>query len=105
VAAAQLQVVSTSPALNAMVAPSSAVAVTFDRAVDTATVGVATFRVFGQWSGAVRGTYAFSNGNKTVTLAPDHPFSAGEFVFVNLSHDLKAADTSSLRAAGMRSSS
>jgi hypothetical protein len=99
-AAAQLQLVSTSPALNATVAPSSAIAVTFDRAVDTATVGVGTFRVFGQWSGAVRGTYAFSNGNKTVTLTPDDPFSAGEFVFVNLSHDMKAADTSSLRAAG-----
>ena len=52
VAAAQLQVVSTSPALNATAPRSSTVSFTFDRAVDTATVGVATFRVFGQWSGA-----------------------------------------------------
>src|SRR5262245_35017904 len=99
-AGAQLQVVSTTPALNATVPVGSSVSIEFDRALDTATIGVASFRVFGQWSAAVLGTYASSNANKTVTLTPDHPFSAGEFVWVNLSHDIAAADTTTLRSEG-----
>ena len=99
-AAAQLQVVAFTPAPNAVAAPGTSVSVEFDRALDTATVDVDSFRVFGHRSGPVRGSYVFSNGNKTATLVPDGPFSAGEFVFVNLSHDLRGADTSALRAAG-----
>ena len=100
VAAAQLQVVATAPALNATAPVGTSISVEFDRPLDTSTIGVASFRVFGQWSGAVRGTYSFSNGNRTVMLTPDDPFSAGEFVWVNLSHDIVAADASPLRAAG-----
>jgi hypothetical protein len=100
VAGAQIQVVSTSPALNAVAAATAVVSVEFDRAVDPTTVDFDTFRVFGAGSGAARGTIMLSNGNKTVTLTPDAPFSAGEFVFVNLSHDIRGADTTALRAAG-----
>src|SRR5262245_1741154 len=82
-AIAQMQVVSTTPTVNATAAVATAISVEFDRPLDTATIGVATFRAFGQWSGAVRGTYTFSNGNRTATLTPDDPFSAGEFVWVN----------------------
>ncbi len=99
-AQAQLQVVSTTPALNARVAVGTTISVEFDRALDTGTIDVDTFRVFAQGSGPVRGDFAFSNADKTVTLTPDFPFSAGETVFVNLSHDIKAADLSSLRAEG-----
>jgi hypothetical protein len=99
-AAAQLQVVAHVPFLNATAPTTSAVAVTFDRALDTSTVTVDTFRVFGRGGGAVRGTFTFSNGDKTVTLTPDEPFAAGDWVYVNLSHDLEAADTTTLRSAG-----
>jgi hypothetical protein len=99
-ATAQLQVVATTPAANDVASITTAVSVEFDRPLDTATIGVQTFRVFGQRSGAARGTYSFSNGNRTVMLTPDHPFAAGEFVFVNLSHDITAADATTLRAAG-----
>ncbi len=97
---AELQVVSTSPARNAVAPAGTVVSVAFDRPVDPATVGFDTFRVFAVGSGAARGTFSLSNGNKTVTLVPDAPFAAGELVSVNLSHDLRAADTTPLRAAG-----
>ena len=99
-AAAQLQVVSTAPALNATAAVTTTVRIDFDKPLNTATVNANSFRVFGRWSGPASGTLSFSNGNQTVTLTPTNPLSAGEQVFVNLSHDIAATDTSTLRAAG-----
>jgi hypothetical protein len=99
-AAAELVVVSHAPVLNGIAATTASVSVTFNQAVDTASVNDNTFRVYGHWSGPARGTFSFSNGDKTVTLDPDDPFSGGETVFVNLSHDLEAADTTNLRSAG-----
>lgn len=78
----------------------ASVSVTFDVAVDPATIGVGTFRVFGKVSGAVRGNYVLSNGNRTVTITPQQAFTVGETVTVNLSHDIRGADTSALRGAG-----
>jgi len=83
-ARAQLTVVSTSPALNAAAAVTASVSVEFDRALDTGTLNASSFRVFGRGSGTASGTLTFSNGNKTVTLTPSDPFTAGEIVFVNL---------------------
>jgi len=97
---AQLAVVSHAPTLNSVAATATAVSVTFDRALNTASVNDDSFRVFGHWSGPARGTFSFSNGNQTVTLTPGDPLSGGETVFVNLSHDLTAADTTTLRSAG-----
>jgi FG-GAP-like repeat len=99
-AAAQLQVTGHSPPLNAMAPVATGVSFDFDRPLDTSSVDADSFRVYGQWSGPAPGTYTFSNGNQTVTLTPDDPFSAGEIVFVNLSHDLRGADLVPLRAAG-----
>jgi hypothetical protein len=100
VARAQLQVVSTTPTRNATGAVGVNVSIEFDRPLDSATIDVDSFRVYGRWSGPARGAYIFSNGNRTATLVPDDPFSAGELVFVNLSHDIRAADSTFLRAAG-----
>jgi hypothetical protein len=97
---AQLQVVTTTPLLNGVASPSGAISVEFDRALDTSTVNASSFRVFGQWSGTLQGTFSFSNGNKTATLTPGQPLSAGELVYVNLSRDLVAADTSTFRSEG-----
>lgn len=96
-----LQVVAVSPAARTLVAPTnSAVAITFDRPVDSSTINSDSFRVFGRWSGAVSGTYAFSDGNQTVTLIPDEPFSAGEQVMVILANTIQAEDDTFLRSAG-----
>lgn len=100
VSEAQLTVASHSPTLNQTVATTSSVSVTFDRALKTSTVTADTFRVFGRGSGTASGALVFSNGNQTVTLTPNDPFTAGEFVFVNLSEDIEGADDSTLRTEG-----
>jgi hypothetical protein len=55
-----------------------------------------SFRIFARSSGPVHGAIAFS----TLTLTPSKAFSAGETVLVNLSHDVHAADSTTLRSAG-----
>ncbi len=96
-----LQVVAVSPTARTLVAPTnSAVAITFDRPVDSSTINSDSFRVFGRWGGTVSGTYVFSDGNQTVTLMPDEPFSAGEQVMVILANTIQAEDDTFLRSAG-----
>ncbi|MCA9751980.1 MAG: VCBS repeat-containing protein [Gemmatimonadetes bacterium] len=97
---AQLAVTGTIPASHSLAPVVTPIAVTFDRALDPATVTPATFRVFGRWSGPAQGTFALSNGDRTVTFTSSTPFSAGEPVFVNISHDVRGADTTPLRDAG-----
>ncbi len=97
----ELAVVSTDPPARSVGAPvASAIAVTFDRPVDEATVTPASFWAFAHWSGTVQGAFSFSPDGRTVTLAPAEPFSAGESVIVLLSHDLAGEDGSPLRDAG-----
>src|SRR5215475_7223955 len=75
--ATPLQVVGVDPARLATAPRSSAVTVTFDRAVLPASVTAASFRVFGKQSGAAQGPMTLSNGNRSVTLTPSRPFAAG----------------------------
>jgi len=98
--AAPLQVTSVNPSRNTFVPVTSSVAVTFDRAVQTSSITPLSFRVFGRWSGPATGSFSFSGGDRTVTFTPSAPFSAGELVYVYLSHDVRAADLEFLRAAG-----
>ncbi len=96
-----LTVVSVQPAAHVLTAPvGSAIAVTFDQAVDPATVTPLSFWAFGRWSGPVHGTFALSGGGQTVTLVPDDPLFAGEQVMVILSHDVRSASGVPLRSAG-----
>jgi hypothetical protein len=76
-------------------APSAAVSITFDRALQTSSVTAASLPAY---RGTASGPIAFSN-DKTITLTPSTPFAVGEVVLVNLSHDL-AADASPMRSAG-----
>ena len=98
--AAPLQVVGVSPGRLSTAAATSAVTITFDRAVLPASVTAASFRVFGKQSGVATGPVTFSNANQSVTLTPSRRFAAGENVIVNLSHDVLAADSMPLRSAG-----
>ncbi len=95
-----LQVIGTLPAAISTAPVTTAVTVKFDRPVLAASIDAASFRVFGRHSGAASGTYLFSHGGRWVTLVPDDPFSAGEVVWVNLSHDVRGTDLSKLRRAG-----
>jgi hypothetical protein len=100
-ARAELVLASAVPAPNAMnVAPTTTIRVSFAQPVMTSTVDAHSFDVFGRTTGPAAGTFAFSGGNRTVTLTPGHTFAAGEVVLVVLSHDLRAANGTFLRSAG-----
>ncbi len=100
--AADLQVISVVPARHALHVPRDAdIAINFDKPVRPESIVLLdSFWAFGRWSGTVTGTLSFSNGDTTVTLAPDQPFSAGETVTVFLSHDVEATDFTTLRGGG-----
>jgi hypothetical protein len=97
-----LSVVSVSPSRHALNASTGAtISVTFDRPVKrTSIVPLESFWAFGRWSGTIAGSFEYSNADQTVTLRPDHPFSAGETVMVILSHDIEGVDNTTLRAGG-----
>jgi len=99
--AGELSVVAVDPPVNSRVASVHApIVIHFDRPLDPATVNFTNIRAFARWSGAVTGTLALSNADQTLTLIPSGPRTSGESVMVMLSHDLRAADGSFLRAAG-----
>lgn len=99
--AGALELVTVSPTPRSLAAATStAISLTFNQPVNPATITNQTFWAFGRWSGTASGTYSFSNGNQTVSLIPNQPFSAGEQVMVILSHDVTAQDGSPVRTAG-----
>jgi hypothetical protein len=84
----------------AVAAVTSTITIDFDRPVALNSIDEGSFRVFGRYSGAARGSYGSSNAGRRVTFVPDDPFSAGEVVWVNLSHSIRGLDRSELGAAG-----
>ncbi len=101
VRADNLAVTSIYPARHTITAPiSTPITVTFDRPINPATVNLNRFWAFGRWSGAVGGTFSYSNGNQTVTLTPSRPFISGDLVSVFLADSLVAADSSPMRPQG-----
>ncbi len=98
--AQNLTVVSVSPTPNAGAPANTPIVVQFDRPLLPATVTTANFWAFGRWSGSAEGTLALSNGDSTITLTPNAPFSAGEVVTVYMSNQLRGADTSPMRQGG-----
>src|SRR5688572_1010014 len=98
--AAPLQVTPTAPLRHSLALPTTPVVVDFDKPVNPASVGPPTVRVFGRGTERKTGTFTFSNGERRVTFQPAEPFTAGEGVRVLLSHDLAAADLTTLRAGG-----
>ena len=95
-----LSVVGTLPAAVSSAAVNTNITVRFDRPVERGSIDRASFRVFGRYSGPASGSFTFSNGDRWVTLDPAHAFSAGEVVWVNLSHSIRSADGTPLRAQG-----
>jgi hypothetical protein len=98
--AAPLQVSAVSPRANGLTAIHTPISVTFDRAVNLATVNAATFRVHGRWSGPVQGSFALSNAGSTLTFTPSRTFFPGEIVHVNLATAILALDGEALRTGG-----
>jgi len=98
--ATAISVVALSPTRLGIAPKDTAVTITFDGPVNHASLTADSFRVFGKQSGTATGSFTFSPDDTAVTLTPTRPFMAGEVVHLNLSHDVKGADASSLRSAG-----
>ena len=96
-----LSVVETTPRRAVLDAATNAVIqVTFDRAVDPATLGVETFHAFSRGGGPLAGSLSISRDGRTVSLTPLRDASPGEPVTVTLGHGLRGLDGSSLRTRG-----
>jgi hypothetical protein len=76
------------------------IVVRFDRAVARESVTPRTFWAFGRWGGPLDGTFSFADDDRTVSLQPRRPFTAGDRVTVILASSLQAADGTSLRRQG-----
>lgn len=92
-----LQVTAISPVANAISAPvETPIVVTFNQAIDPATVATTRFMVFGRWSGVMPGTFTFEANNTQVHFTPDHTFSAGEMVTISLAKGIATPGGESL---------
>ncbi|HLA62822.1 MAG TPA: FG-GAP-like repeat-containing protein [Rhodothermales bacterium] len=93
--AQSLAVVSASPAPNAIgIARSAPLTVTFDRAIDPASVTAATVRVMGRWSGPVPGTLSVTGA--ALSFTPSRPFAAGETVTLQVARTVRGMDGQTL---------
>ena len=75
------RVLGVEPAAHVLTAPvDGTIVVQFDKPVKRESlVPLRTFWAFGRWSGTAAGTFGFSNDDRTVSLIPDRPFSAGGY--------------------------
>jgi len=95
-------VVSVQPASQSLTADAQdPIVIRFDEAIDRASVVPGqTFRASGRWSGPMQGSLEFSEGDTVVRWLPARGFAAGDRILVLLSHDIRAASGTPLRAAG-----
>ncbi len=68
--------------------PETDIFVQFDAAMDTASVNTNSFQVFGRWSGPMTGELTWNSELTEVTFTADRAFFSGEWVSVNLTHDI-----------------
>ncbi len=100
-AAKALKLFAISPQARSTAVPvDAAIEARFAAPVDAATLTADSFWAFGRWSGTVRGAITLSNGDRTATLTPERPFSAGELVTVYLADSIRAAGGEAVRAGG-----
>jgi hypothetical protein len=102
-AAAQLTVVSVSPALNAgNRAANESIVVDFDRPVLASSLSSA--QVYGNLSGSVIGSLTLENGDTRIRFRPQRAFMANEIVHLTLDKGLKAQDGTQIRPQGYAAS-
>ncbi len=98
-----LSVVSMVPAAGNQVAdPETRVELEFDRALDPLSLPPNTndFWIFGKYSGVASGSLSLADADRRLVFQPDAPFAVGETVHILCSSALRAADGTTLRAAG-----
>jgi hypothetical protein len=87
------QVQSIDPVNQAILAdPAGAISITFDQAIDPATMTFGNFRVFGRWSGPAEVSFSLSSDQRTVEMTPFESFMAGEWVAVMVTKNVTAID-------------
>ncbi|MBX2829146.1 MAG: VCBS repeat-containing protein [Flavobacteriaceae bacterium] len=64
--------------------PGAPIVISFDQALNPATVNSDSFMVFGRWSGPMDGTLSLNASNTEVTFTPQRNFFYGEWITVRL---------------------
>lgn len=98
-AAAQdvFRVMAVLPAPQTLQADTAAeIVVDFSLAVDAASLQGRAFSVFGRWTGVMPGAMHFEEDSTRLRFMPAHAFSAGEWITVALSRDVRAASGQTL---------
>lgn len=96
-----LEVESVSPPRAILTASNAApISITFDRAIDPASITPRSFHAFSRGAGALLGSFQFSPDGRTVTLNPTTLASAGEPVTVTIANSVRGADNTPMRSAG-----
>lgn len=89
-AAYALGVTGVSPASHSLTsARNTHITITFDAAMDAATINSSTITVFGHWSGVALGSFQMEAGNTRVRFTPTTLFNAGEWVQVTISKNVR----------------
>eukprot|EP00179_Madagascaria_erythrocladioides_P022041 CAMPEP_0198327330 /NCGR_PEP_ID=MMETSP1450-20131203/14621_1 /TAXON_ID=753684 ORGANISM="Madagascaria erythrocladiodes, Strain CCMP3234" /NCGR_SAMPLE_ID=MMETSP1450 /ASSEMBLY_ACC=CAM_ASM_001115 /LENGTH=243 /DNA_ID=CAMNT_0044031371 /DNA_START=83 /DNA_END=810 /DNA_ORIENTATION=- len=71
--------------------PTAPITVSFDQALNPATVTSDSFMVFGRWSGPMDGTISLNGSNTEITFTPQRDFFYGEWVTVRLTSSIESA--------------
>ena len=101
VSAFAIAVVASAPSGNASnVARDASIVIDFDAPLAPGSIDVSSVRIVGAQSGRVAGSFAYSNGDTRLTFTPSSAYFPGEWITVQLSHDVGGSDASTLRAAG-----
>ncbi len=91
------QVISIQPAAHSTTPVlSPEIVIRFDAPIDPTSIVARSFSVFGRWTGVCPGQYAFEDGNQQIRFTPARAFSAGEWITVSLSKNVKSASGESM---------
>jgi hypothetical protein len=83
-------VIGISPASHSLAsARNTQITITFDAAMDPATINASNISIFGHWSGVALGTFQLEAGNTRVRFTPTTLFNAGEWVLVSISKNVR----------------
>jgi len=89
--AAPPHVVSVTPTSQSLTATrNNPILITFDVALEPASVNVSNITVFGRWTGVVNGTLQLENSNTRIRFVPSTLFSSGDMVMVTLSKGIRS---------------
>jgi hypothetical protein len=72
------------------------ITIEFDAPVNVATINPKSMMIFGRWTGVMPGELRFEEGDRRVRFVPAKTFSAGEWITVSVSKQVKSSTGDSL---------